>query len=46
MQTTINILSAGWQSLVDYLTISRIIMLTIAFFLSGAISQFMSKVLL
>ena len=38
-----NILLAGWQALVDYLTISRIIMLTIAFFLSGAISQFMSQ---
>jgi hypothetical protein len=38
-----NILLAGWTALVDYLTINRIIMLTIAFFLSGAIAQFMSQ---
>jgi len=38
-----NILISGWNALIDYLTISRIISLTIAFFLSGAIAQFMSK---
>lgn len=38
-----SIILAGWQALVDYLTISRIISLLIAFFLSGAISQFMSQ---
>ena len=43
MQAALNVLLAGWQALVDYLTISRIIMLIIAFFLSGAISQFMSQ---
>jgi uncharacterized membrane protein YraQ (UPF0718 family) len=43
MDTFITILLAGWQALVDYLTLGRIIMLTIAFFLSGAISQFMSQ---
>ncbi len=43
MEILQNILLAGWQALVDYLTLSRIIMLTIAFFLSGAISQFMSQ---
>ena len=43
MQAVLNVLLAGWQALVDYLTISRIIMLIIAFFLSGAISQFMSQ---
>jgi uncharacterized membrane protein YraQ (UPF0718 family) len=43
MQAIINVLLAGWQALVDYLIISRIIMLIIAFFLSGAISQFMSQ---
>jgi len=32
MQAVINVLLSGWQALVDYLTISRIIMLTIAFF--------------
>lgn len=37
------VLLAGWQALVDYLTISRVIMLIIAFFLSGAISQFMAQ---
>lgn len=43
MGAILNLLLAGWQALVDYLIISRIIMLTIAFFLSGAISQFMSQ---
>lgn len=43
MEVVLNVLLAGWQALVDYLTISRIIMLIIAFFLSGAISQFMSQ---
>lgn len=38
-----HVLLAGWQSLVDYLTITRIISLIIAFFLSGAISEFMSQ---
>jgi len=38
-----NILLGGWQALVDYLTITRIISLTIAFFLSGAVATFMSK---
>ena len=37
------IIQAGWQALVDYLTIHRIISLLIAFFLSGAIAQFMSQ---
>jgi len=43
MEILVKVLLAGWQALVDYLTLSRIIMLTIAFFLSGAISQFMSQ---
>jgi hypothetical protein len=34
MEAVLNVLLAGWQALVDYLTISRIIMLIIAFFLS------------
>ena len=38
-----SILSAGWQALVDYLTITRVISLAFAFFLSGAISSFMAK---
>ncbi|GAA0182873.1 permease [Clostridium sediminicola] len=38
-----NIILSGWQALVDYLTITRVISLIIAFFLSGAISTFMSK---
>ncbi len=38
-----HIIQAGWQALVDYLTIHRIISLLIAFFLSGAIAQFMSQ---
>ena len=38
-----DILMGGWRALVDYLTINRIISLLIAFFLSGAISQFMSQ---
>lgn len=37
------ILLSGWQALVDYFTLTRIISLIIAFFLSGAISQFMSQ---
>lgn len=37
------ILLGGWQALVGYFTITRIISLIIAFFLSGAISQFMSQ---
>lgn len=36
-------LEAGWQALVNYLTLHRIITLTIAFFLSGAIAEFMSQ---
>ncbi|KXL52207.1 putative two-component membrane permease complex subunit [Anaerotignum neopropionicum] len=43
MEAVLNALLAGWHALVHYLTISRIIMLIIAFFLSGAISQFMSQ---
>lgn len=43
MEAVLNVLLAGWQAIVDYLIISRIIMLIIAFFLSGAISQFMSQ---
>jgi hypothetical protein len=43
MEAIIAVLLSGWQALVDYLSISRIIMLAIAFFLSGAISQFMSQ---
>ncbi len=43
MEIVLEVLRSGWQALVDYLTLSRIIMLTIAFFLSGAISQFMSQ---
>ena len=39
----LSMLLSGWNALVDYLTLNRIIMLTIAFFLSGAISQFMSQ---
>lgn len=38
-----HILLSGWQALVDYFTIARVISLIIAFFLSGAISQFMSQ---
>lgn len=38
-----DIILAGWEALVDYLIIRRVISLTIAFFLSGAISQFMSQ---
>lgn len=37
------VILAGWQALIDYLTLNRIISLLIAFFLSGAISQFMSQ---
>lgn len=38
-----DIILSGWQALVDYLTIHRILSLTIAFFLSGAIAQFLSQ---
>jgi len=38
-----HIILAGWEALVDYLILRRIISLTIAFFLSGAIAQFMSQ---
>jgi uncharacterized membrane protein YraQ (UPF0718 family) len=38
-----NIFLSGWEALINYLTIHRIISLLIAFFLSGAISQFMSQ---
>ncbi|ADI00074.1 permease [Salisediminibacterium selenitireducens] len=37
------ILQAGWQFLLDYLTLPRIVTLTIVFFISGAIAQFMSQ---
>ena len=43
MDIVLEVLRSGWQALVDYFIISRIIMLIIAFFLSGAISQFMSQ---
>lgn len=43
MDYVINMLLAGWQALVGYFTIARILSLSIAFFLSGAIAQFMSK---
>lgn len=43
MDYVINMLSSGWNALVDYLTLSRILSLAIAFFLSGAIAQFMSQ---
>ncbi len=38
-----DILNSGVQALIDYLTINRFLSLTIAFFLSGAITQFMSQ---
>ncbi len=38
-----DILNSGIQALIDYLTIQRALSLTIAFFLSGAIAQFMSQ---
>lgn len=38
-----DVILAGWQFLVDYFTIPRVITLTIVFFLSGAIAQFMSQ---
>jgi uncharacterized protein len=38
-----DIIISGWDALVNYFTIHRIISLTIAFFLSGAIAQFMSQ---
>ncbi|PKM63990.1 MAG: hypothetical protein CVU96_05150, partial [Firmicutes bacterium HGW-Firmicutes-20] len=38
-----DIIIGGWDALVNYFTIHRIISLTIAFFLSGAIAQFMSQ---
>jgi len=37
------ILISGWDALVNYLTVFRIISLTIAFFLSGAIAKFLSQ---
>lgn len=37
------IIIAGWEALVNYLTIHRILSLTIAFFLSGAIATFMTQ---
>ena len=37
------IILAGWEAIVNYLTIHRVISLTIAFFLSGAIAQFLSQ---
>lgn len=43
MGIILTLLLAGWKALVDYFTINRLIMLIIAFFLSGAISQFMSQ---
>lgn len=43
MNYFLHMLLSGWDALVDYLTIKRIISLTIAFFLSGAIAQFMSQ---
>ncbi len=38
-----DILRAGVQSVIDYVTVNRAISLTIAFFLSGAITEFLSK---
>ncbi|WNF38190.1 permease [Bacillaceae bacterium IKA-2] len=38
-----DILLAGWQALLDYFTVPRTITLVIVFFLSGAISEFMSQ---
>lgn len=43
METVLDVLLSGWHALVDYFTIARTISLIIAFFLSGAISQFMSQ---
>ncbi len=43
MNIALDVLQAGWQALVCYFTITRIISLIIAFSLSGAISQFMSQ---
>ena len=37
------ILLSGWEALVAYFTLPRVISLTIAFFLSGAIATFMSQ---
>ncbi|SES30074.1 permease [Salipaludibacillus aurantiacus] len=38
-----DILYAGWQFLIEYFTLPRTITLTIVFFISGAIAQFMSQ---
>ena len=38
-----NIINAGFEALINYLTIHRLISLLIAFSLSGAIAQFMSQ---
>ncbi|TVP85638.1 MAG: permease [Acholeplasmataceae bacterium] len=38
-----HIIMAGWEALVNYLTFHRLLSLTIAFFLSGAIATFMSQ---
>lgn len=38
----IDLLRSGWETLVDYFTVARVLSLTIAFFLSGAISAFLS----
>lgn len=43
MEAIQGVLLAGGQALLDYFILTRIIMLIIAFFLSGAISQFMSQ---
>ncbi|MFU8793335.1 MAG: permease [Acholeplasmataceae bacterium] len=37
------IIESGWEAIVNYLTIHRVISLTIAFFISGAIAQFLSQ---
>ena len=42
-ETEMQIILSGWQALVNYFILPRIISLLIAFFLSGAISQFMSR---
>ncbi|SES15530.1 permease [Salisediminibacterium halotolerans] len=39
----IEVLLAGWQFLLDYFTLPRVITLTIVFFISGAIAQFLSQ---
>lgn len=38
-----DVLLAGWQFLLDYFTLPRVITLTIVFFISGAIAQFLSQ---